>query len=243
MEGYDARTYGERIAGEYDDFFGAVFDVDATVDFLTELADGGPCLELAIGTGRIALPLAARGLDVRGIDASTAMVDRLKQKPGGDRIPVSIADFADVDVEGTFTVVFVVFNTFFALTTQDDQIRCFQNVAKHLTENGVFVIEAFVPDPTRFNQHQRMQVDSVDVDEAILEASRHDPVHQRVDSQRIVVSSGDIRMYPVRLRYAWPAELDLMARLAALQLRERWGGWRREPFDSRSTSHVSVYGR
>jgi SAM-dependent methyltransferase len=241
MEGYEAATYGDRIADVYDDFVGGLFDVEATVDFLADLAGGGPVLELAIGTGRVALPLAARGIDVQGIDISESMVEKLRAKPGGADISVTIGDFADVSVDHDYPLVFVVFNTLFALTTQEDQIRCFRNVADHLTSNGVFVIEAFVPDVARFDRNQRMQADRVGLDEVKIEASRHDPVAQKVDSQQIIVGSGGVRMYPVHIRYSWPSELDLMARLGGLKLRERWGGWRREPFDSDSTSHVSVY--
>jgi SAM-dependent methyltransferase len=244
MEGYDASTYGDRIAAVYDELLiESLRHVEPTIDLLAELAGPGPALELAVGTGRIALPLAARGVEVHGIDISEAMVARLRTKPGGDAIRVTVGDFADVAVDGTYPLIFVVFNTFFALTTQEDQIRCLANVAEHLTPDGVFVIEVFVPDVARFDRHQRLQTESVDLDRVVIEASRHDPVHQRVDSQHVVVESGEVRMYPVYLRYAWPSELDLMARLAGLRLRERWAGWNREPFDSRSNFHVSVYER
>ena len=244
MKDYEAHTYGDRIAGVYDELYGTLFDVDATVALLAELAGDGPALELAIGTGRIALPLNERGVDVTGIDASEAMVAELRAKPGGDDIDVVMGDFADVDVEDCFNLVFVVFNTLFALTTQDDQVRCFTNVVEHLTDDGVFVVEAFVPDPTRFTRHQTTSVDDLDSDSVRLEASRHDPVHQRVDSQHIHLRRGEpVEMYPVSIRYTYPSELDLMARLAGLRLRARWGAWNKEPFTSESKFHVSVYER
>jgi SAM-dependent methyltransferase len=209
------------------------------VEFLSDLAGTGPVLELGIGTGRVALPLARRGHEVHGIDASEAMVEKLRAKTG--EIPVIIGDFAELDVGGEFHLVYVVFNTFFALLSQEDQVRCFSNVARRLREGGVFVIEAFVPDMTRWDQDQRVEALGVENDSVILGVSRHDPVGQRVSSNHLVVSEMGVKMYPVRLRYAWPSELDLMARLAGLRLRERWGGWRREPFTASSVKHVSVY--
>jgi len=242
MKDYDATTYGDRIAPVYDDLYDSLFDVDGTVNLLAELAAGRGALELAIGTGRIAIPLKRAGVDVKGIDASEAMVAKLHAKPGGDDIEVAMGDFADVELEGTFGLVFIVFNSLFALTSQQDQIRCFASVADHLADDGVFLIEAFVPDATCFERHQTSGVDSVSVDEVIMEASRHDPVRQRVDSQHIVMRAGKpVELYPVSIRYAYPSELDLMARLAGLRLRDRWGGWRREPFTSESKLHVSVY--
>src|SRR5213593_2474210 len=156
MPGYGPETYGDRWAEIYDEFVAGVKpDTDQTVAVLAELAGSGPALELAIGTGRIALPLAARGIEVRGIDASPAMLAKLREKPGGTDIHVTMGDFADVPVEGRFRLVFVVFNTLFALLTQDDQGRCLRNVAEHLTDDGVFVVEAFVPDIARFDRGQR----------------------------------------------------------------------------------------
>jgi SAM-dependent methyltransferase len=240
---YDAATYGDRMAEVYDEWFGVPSDTDDAVRFLSDLAGVGPVLELGIGTGRIALPLAQKGYEVHGIDASEAMVEKLRVKPGGGDIPVTIGDFAEVDVEGDFSLVYVVFNTFFALLSQEDQVRCFSNVARRLREGGVFVIEAFVPDMTRWDRDQRMEAHHVENDSVILGASRHDPVEQRVASNHLVVSEAGVRMYPVRLRYAWPSELDLMARLAGLRLRKRWGGWHREPFTASSGKHISVYDR
>ena len=241
MTDYDPATYGDRIAEVYDEWFAVPSDTEATVAFLSDLAGPGPVLELGIGTGRVALPLAHRGHEVHSIDASEAMVEKLRARTG--EIPVTIGDFAELDIEGGFSLVYVVFNTFFALLTQEDQVRCFSSVARRLREGGVFVIEAFVPDLGRFEQDQTFRTSQVGADHVILEASTHDPVGQRIYAQSISLSEKGAKFYPVRLRYAWPSELDLMARLAGLRLRERWGGWQREPFTPSSVRHVSVYAR
>jgi SAM-dependent methyltransferase len=242
MDDYGPSTYGDRIADVYDAWFHPPQDPDAAVDLLAELAGSGPALELAIGTGRIALPLATRGVEIQGIDASAAMVAKLREKPGGTDIPVTMGDFADVAVEGRFQLVFVVFNTLFALLTQDDQRRCLRNVADHLTDDGVFVVEAFVPDIARFDRGQRVDARQVELGRAFLDVSRHDAGNQRVSSQLVVFEETGFRMFPVELRYVWPSELDLMAELVGLRLRERWGGWKREAFTGEGT-HVSVYER
>ena len=241
MEPYEASTYGDRIAEIYDRLPNVPGNADAAAAFLAALAGRGPVLELGIGTGRIAVPLAARGLEVHGIDASAAMVARLRAKPGGERIPVAIGDFAEVAIDGRYSLIFTVFNTFFALLTQDAQTRCFARVAQRLTGDGAFVIEAFVPDLSRFDRGQRVSVTDVGPDGLHLEASVVDPVGQRVRTQHVLVSREGTRLYPIQLRYAWPSELDLMARLAGLGLRERWGGWERQPFTASSPNHVSVY--
>ena len=242
MNDYTASTYGDRIAEIYDQLDSHTRgDVDAAVPVLAELAAGGRALELGIGTGRVALPLAARGVPVQGIDASEAMVARLRAKPGGDAIPVTIGDMADFRLDGRFNLIFAVFNTFFALLTQEQQVRCFARAAAHLSAAGVFLIEAFVPDPTRFVRGQNVSVTALESDGAQLEVSRHDAAGQRVSSHHLLIGASGMRLYPVRIRYAWPAELDLMARLAGLRLRDRWGGWDRAPLTSSSTSHVSVY--
>jgi SAM-dependent methyltransferase len=246
MKGWQADTYGERWAAFYDQWVGegrVGMTTDATVEVLAELAGGGRALELAIGTGRVALPLAQRGVDVHGIDASESMVGKLRDKPGGEAIPVTIGDFADVAVDGSFDLVYIVFNTFFALTTQEDQARGFANVAERLSPNGAFLLEGFVPDLSRFDQGQTVRALRVDLESVDIETSRHDPATQTVTSQHVFVSEEGIRLQPVHLRYAWPSELDLMARLAGLGLRERWGGWDRSPFDATSGAHVSVYAR
>jgi SAM-dependent methyltransferase len=219
-------------------------DTSATVAFLERLAGGGPALELAIGTGRVALPLAAQGIRVDGIDFSPAMVARLRAKPGGDQIAVTMGDFADVAVEGVYRLVYVVFNTLFNLLTQDDQVRCFENVAAHLTDDGSFVVEAFTPTfLTRLRDNQYVDAEAIRVNEVWLDVGRHDPVTQRLEESHVVLSREGVRVHPIVTRYAWPSELDLMARIAGLRLKERWGGWNREPFTGASSMHVSVYRR
>jgi SAM-dependent methyltransferase len=242
-QGYDAPLYGDRMADLYDELPTHPPDADAAVACLAALADGGPALELGIGTGRIALPLAGRDVAVTGVDASEAMVAKLREKPHGGRIPVTIGDFADVPVEShhRFSLIFVVYNTFFALCDADAQRRCFERVAGHLAPGGRFVIEAFVPDPGRFVRDQHIEVRHVGIDCVVLSASRHDGATQRVDSLLVRLADDDVRTWPVQLRYSYPSELDLMAELAGLRLEHRWGGWQREPFTGDSVKHVSVY--
>lgn len=237
-------TYGDRIADVYDEWYAdaAFLETEASIDLLAELAGGGPALELAIGTGRVALPLAARGIEVHGVDASERMVAKLREKPGGDAIPVTIGDFADVPVDGEFPLIYVVFNTFFALPSQDEQVRCFENVAAHLAPDGVFAISAFVPDPARF-AGGRVSVSRIEDGLVQLDATKLDLVTQVSRSQHIVLTPEGARLYPVNVRWAYPPELDLMARLAGLRLRDRWSSWKREPFGAESPQHVSVYAR
>jgi len=243
MRDYDPSTYGEHIAEAYDSWASTGQDTEGAVEFLSVLAAGGRVLELGIGTGRVALPLAARGIKVQGIDASPAMVGKLQAKPGGDKIPVTLGDFAQVPVEGQFTLIYVVFNTFFALLTQESQLKCFLAVAQHLSNAGVFVLENFVPDLTRFDRGQRTDTIAVSVETLRIDATIHDAVNQRCHVQHVLIDEGGIRMYPVQLRYAWPSELDLMARLAGLELHHRYGGWKNELFSNASVRHVSVYRR
>ncbi len=243
MEGYDASTYGERIADVYDDQpEHLALDTERTVEVLADLAGDGPVLELGIGTGRVALPLAERGIDVHGIDASPAMVERLRAKPGGDRIVVTVGDMADVAAPGDgYSFVYVVFNTFFGILTQDDQVRCFQGVASRLRPGGRFLIEAFVPDVTRFDRGQRVEVKDLSLDDVLLHVARHDPVAQRIDTANVSLGTGGIGVMPIVIRYAYPSELDLMARIAGLGREARWGGWDRSTFTAASRSHVTVY--
>jgi SAM-dependent methyltransferase len=242
VDRYDASTYGDRIAGVYDDWYedAAFLETEATVEALAELAGAGPALELAVGTGRVALPLAARGTEVHGIEASEAMAAKLREKPGGDGIPVTMGDFADVGVDGRYPLVYLIFNTLFALESQDEQVRCFENVAGHLVDGGVFAIDAFVPDPARFRQGG-FSVTSVEVDRVRLDLTLLDAAAQTSRSQHVVLSEEGVRLYPVSIRWAYPAEIDLMARLAGLRLRARWGSWRKEPFTAASGRHVSIY--
>lgn len=242
MSGYDSATYGDAIAEMYDQWYTSL-DAEGAVQFLAEVAGSGPVLELGIGTGRVALPLVRRGIDVHGIEASPAMVAKLRAKPDGDGIPVSMGDFADVDIDGLYSLICIPFNTIFCLLTQEDQLRCFQNVAGKLAPGGAFVVEAFVPDLSRFDRGQRIGLEDFAPDGIRIEASKHDRLRQRVESRHVVISERGLEFYPLKIRYAYPSELDLMGRIAGLRLRERWGGWRREPFTAASVSHVSVYER
>jgi SAM-dependent methyltransferase len=236
---YTDTTYGETIAEFYDRFSP---DIDpGMVPLLAELAAGGRVLELGIGTGRVALPLQAAGVQVEGIDVSPAMVAQLRAKPGGEAIPVTIGNFVEVPADRRFGLIFIVWNTIFQLLTQDDQVRCFENVAQHLQPGGRFLIEAFVPDLSRYRNRSNISVETIDLDLVQMEVSRLDPVHQRVDTQDLMIADGRVRLFPVKIRFAWPSELDLMARIAGLCLRERWGGWSREPFTAESKRHVSVF--
>ena len=239
MNFYSDETYGERVAGVYDDMHSQV--ESGLIDRLAEFADGGRGLELGIGTGRIALPLAERGVKVSGIDTAQLMLDRLQTKAGANQIDVHLGSFADVPVEGEFQLVYVVFNTFFMLDSQAEQVRCFRNVAAHLSSTGCFVIEAFVPNLSRFTGGQVNWATKVDANHVELDVGNHDALNQQVISQKVVITDGDVRLYPVRIRYVWPSELDLMAQLAGLKLRERWSNWQRAPFDSDSSKHVSIY--
>src|SRR5919109_2534700 len=241
MSDYDETTYGERIADVYDTLTQIPKDTNEAVGFLAELAGRGRVLELGVGTGRLALPLRERGVNIEGIDASPAMVAQLRRKPGGHDIPVTMGNFGDLIVDGRFSLIFIAFNTLFALLGQDDQLHCFHRVAEHLEPQGAFVVEAFVPDLTRFDRGQRVQTTDVDIEAVRIDASLHDPVKQRIVAQHMVFTEDGIRFYPVQLRYCWPAELDLMARLAGLRLKHRWGGWLKEPFTASSGKHVSVY--
>ncbi len=243
MKDFDpAFSFGDDVAATYDDEGRG--DEAETVEFLAGLARGGSVLELAIGTGRIALPLAGNGVRVDGIDISQPMVDRLRAKPGGDQIAITIGDFATVGVPDKYSLIYVVFNTLFNLLTQEDQVRCFENVALHLDHDGVFVVEAFVPTFLyRLRNDQYVDAEAIEVDLVRLDVGRHDPVRQILDESHVSLSRDGVKVVPIVCRYAWPSELDLMARMAGLRLRERWAGWKNEPFVSTSDRHVSVYGR
>jgi SAM-dependent methyltransferase len=239
MEPYGIDTYGESVADVYDEWYASY--EESMIDVLSQFARGGRALELGIGTGRVALPLQERGVEVHGIDASTSMLEKLKAKPHGSEIPISIGDFSKVEVEGQFDLIYIVFNTFFALLTQEDQITCFHNVAAHLKPDGVFLLTAFIPDMKRIAARQELRVTSLERHQTNLDASMFDPASQQITANHIVLTEKGARTYPVRLRYAWPAELDLMARLAGLILKERWSDWDQATFDSNSTRHISLY--
>jgi SAM-dependent methyltransferase len=234
--------FGERAASVYDERAADMFApavVKPVVDLLADFAGQGRALEFGIGTGRIALPLAQRGVRVVGIDDSEAMVARLRAKAEADQIDVAFGSFATTRVDGEFALVYLIFNTIFNLVTQDEQVACFQNAAAHLKTGGRFVVETHVPDLQRLPLGQtiipyRAEPDGISFD-------IYDVVTQRFSSQHYVFAEGKVEAYPVEFRYAWPSELDLMARIAGLNLPERWGGWQREPFTSVSRVHVSVY--
>jgi SAM-dependent methyltransferase len=230
--------FDEPVASRYDDSTGPYFDpavINATADFLAELASEGAALELGIGTGRIALPLAARGVRVHGIDLSEAMVARLRAKPGGEEIPVTIGDFATTKVEGGFSLAYVVFNTINNVTTQDAQVACFENVAAHLDPGGCFVVEVGVLS-TR-------PLEVFDLSDTHVGVDEYDADTQRLVSHHFSLVDGRWERVSMPFRGVSPAELDLMARIAGMTLRERWSNWERAPFTSASTKHVSVWER
>ena len=234
--------FGEEVASRYDESSAEMFDpavLGPAVDFLAELADDGAALELGIGTGRIALPLAARGVRVHGIDLSEAMVARLRAKPGGEAIGVTIGDFAMTRVEGAFSLAYLVFNTIMNLTTQDEQVACFRNAAAHLEPGGRFVIEVGVPQLQRLPPGETFQ--PFHVSATRLGFDEYDVAAQGLISHHYRVEGGTLEARSIPFRYVWPAELDLMARLAGMTLRERWSDWQREPFTSESRKHVSVW--
>jgi SAM-dependent methyltransferase len=234
--------FGERVAERYDESAADMFEpavVDPVVDFLAGLAGHGAALELGIGTGRIALPLAQRGIRVHGIDLSGAMVARLRAKPGAEQIGVTIGDFATTTVEGRFSVAYLVFNTIMNLTTQEGQIACFQNVAAHLEPGGCFVIEVMVPALQRLPPGETVR--AFNVSATRLGFDEYDVASQGLISHHYSVVDGKLEVFSPPFRYVWPSELDLMARLAGMTLRERWSGWKREPFTSDSVKHVSVW--
>jgi SAM-dependent methyltransferase len=234
--------FGERVAERYDKTSADMFDpatVDPVVEFLAELASDGSALEFGIGTGRIALPLAQRGIRVHGIDLSEAMVARLRAKPGADRIGVTVGDFASTTVAGRFSVAYLVFNTIMNLTTQDAQIACFQNVAAHLQPGGCFVIEVMVPDLQRLPPGETVRPFTVSATR--LGFDEYDVASQGLITHHYWAVDDKLEGDSIPFRYVWPAELDLMARLAGMSLRERWSGWKREPFTNDSRQHVSVW--
>ena len=237
----DDGYFGERVAARYDDD-AEIFDpavVDPVVDLLVELAGNGGALELGIGTGRIALPLAQRGVPVHGIELSKAMAARLRAKPGGEDIGVTIGDFATTTVDRTFSVAYLVFNTIMNLTTQDGQVACFRNVAAHLEPGGCFVIEVGVPGLQRLPPGETIH--AFHVSESRWGLDEYDVARQGLISHHFRIVDGRLERLSIPFRYAWPSELDLMAQLAGMTLRHRWGGWKREPFTSDSRKHVSVW--
>jgi SAM-dependent methyltransferase len=238
----DDGYFDERVAARYDESSAAMFDpevVDPAVDLLAELARSGRALELGIGTGRIALPLAQRGVPVHGIELSNAMAEKLRAKPGGEEIDVTIGDFATTTVDGTFSVAYLVFNTILNLTTQAAQVACFRNVAAHLEPGGCFVIEVGVPELQKLPPGETFRV--FHVSENRWGFDEYDVANQGLISHHFEIVDGKAERLSIPFRYAWPSELDLMAQLGGMTLRERWSGWKREPFTSNCDKHVSVW--
>jgi hypothetical protein len=234
--------FGKDVAANYDSSSAEMFEpavVEPAVDFLAELASDGAALEFGIGTGRVALPLSARGVPVHGIDLSAAMLEQLRAKPATERIETTVGDFAETRVPGTFRLAYLVFNTIGNLTSQDEQVACFRNAAAHLQLGGCFVIEVLLPDLQRLPPGERFR--PFTVTESRLGFDEYDVVTQRMVSHHYRVVDGRLDTFSVPFRYVWPAELDLMARLAGMRLRERWGDWDRSPFTEASTKHVSVW--
>ena len=238
----DDGYFDDRVAARYDESSAEMFDpavVDPAVDLLVEIAGSGRALELGIGTGRIALPLAQRGVPVHGIELSKAMVARLRAKPGGEEIGVTIGDFATTTVDGTFSVAYLVFNTIQNLTTQAAQVACFRNVAAHLEPGGCFVVEVGVPELRRLPPGETIR--AFHVSETRWGLDEYDVARQGLTSHHFTIVDGKVERVSIPFRYAWPSELDLMAELAGMRLRDRWSGWKREPFTSDSRKHVSVW--
>jgi SAM-dependent methyltransferase len=242
MQGYDPRmAFDDEGSRRYDAELRG--DEEETVAFMAKLAEGGAALEFAVGTGRIALGLMHAGVRVDGIELSRDMLARLREKPGGDRIDVVAGDMARVSTGRTYRLVYLVYNTIGNVITQDDQVRCFENAARHLAADGVFVLEVRVPVAHSWPGHQIVEAEKVEVDHVVLDVCRFDPVTQILDETHVRLGKDGPLFSPVRLRLAYPAEFDLMARIAGLRLRERWGGWNGEPFTAASWRHVSVYER
>ena len=242
MKDHDAGEYGTLIADDYDAIYEQAFDTVNAVERLTELADGGPVLELGVGTGRLATPLARAGLEVHGIDGSEEMLALLAEQSGG-AVAGTLGDFSSTRVgdAGTFSLVVLAVNTIYALPDQDAQVRCFANAAWHLRPGGRFVVEAWVPDASTLDaplKTRRLSPGYVG-----LVAADHDPVAQMLSTTQIVFGHDKVRVFPVVHRYAWPSELDLMACLAGLRLEHRWEDWHSAPFGSSSENHVSIYRR
>lgn len=241
MRDYDPAKSFDADSARYHDVRG---DEEEAVAFLLSRAANRRSLELAIGTGRIAIPLAAAGLPIEGIDIAPAMLKRMREKRGGEAIPARLGDIVDVDVEGSFGFVFVLWNTFYNLTTQADQRRCFENVAARLDPGGLFLIEAYTPDPFfKLEGNQEIKTEAVGNSSVRIGALRHDPATQVIEQNHVTLSAEGMHFAPVVQRYVWPSEMDLMAELAGLRLAERFGGWREEPFTAKSSMHVSIYAR
>jgi SAM-dependent methyltransferase len=241
VEGFDpASSFGPAVAARYDDQPRG--DEDAAAAFLAEQAHGRRALEFAIGTGRIALPLAAKGIQVDGIELSPHMIERLRAKPFGDQINVTMGDMSVAATGERYGLVYLVFNTIFNLLTADDQIRCFQNAARHLTAGGRFVVETAVPHAWMSpGNSDYVHAEQVGMDTVVLDVARYNPVTQLLEENHVHLGVNGITFFPIVARLITPGEMDLMARMAGLHLVERYATWERTVFDAQSTAHVSVY--
>jgi SAM-dependent methyltransferase len=237
---FDAAAYGRFAARDYDELY-AELDPSAAVETLADLADGGPVVEFGVGTGRLALPLARRGLVIHGIDGSPEMADLLQRKPGGKEIPVVIGDFSEVTAGTDFGLVILAINTIYALPSQEAQVACFRNAARHLRPGGRFVVEAWVPDVGAFRNGTAVRPVQIHDSHVELEIARLHSASQMMFTSKVHISDGVIRLIPANHRYAWPNELDLMAQLAGMRLAYRWQDWERTPFHDASTTHISVW--
>jgi SAM-dependent methyltransferase len=242
MKGFDpASSFGPEVAAAYDD--DPRGDEQAAAKFLSDLAQGRRVLEFAIGTGRIAIPLAAQGVQVDGIEISAPMVERLRAKPGGDQINLTLGDMSAATTGSQYGLVYLVYNTIFNLLTADDQIRCFQNAARHLVAGGHFVVETAVPHAwIAPGKSEYVQAEHVGMDTVVLDVARYDAVTQLLEESHVILTAGGITLRPIVCRLITPGEMDLMARIAGLRLLERFANWERSVFDADSKAHISVYG-
>lgn len=242
MKGFDpASSFGPEVAAAYDD--DPRGDEQAAAKFLSELAQGRRALELAIGTGRIAIPLTTHGVQVDGIEISAPMVERLRAKPGGEQINVTTGDMSVATTGLQYGLVYLVYNTIFNLLTAEDQIRCFQNAARHLVSGGVFVVETAVPHAwIPPGESEYVRAEHVGIDTVVLDVARYDGVTQLLEESHVILTAGGITLRPIVCRLITPSEMDLMARIAGLRLIERFATWERTVFDAHSKAHVSVYG-
>ncbi len=231
-------------AEDYDDLVNYASlppETEAEVAGLARLARGGRVLELGVGTGRVAIPLATMGLEVHGIELDPAMAEQLRNKTGSELVRLHLGNMADVDVEGSFDLVYAVFGTFFELLTQEAQVRCFRNVAECLTPRGRFVIEVLMPQPASYIDRRKVRVAATDDERVVINVSELDPLAQTIDTHQVVLGHDEVDIVPVHIRYSWPSELDLMAQLVGLQLLERWANWQQEPFTVEHPRHISIY--
>jgi SAM-dependent methyltransferase len=242
MEGYKPQdSFGPDAAQQYISLKRG--DEIQAVDFLSKIADRKNALELAIGTGRIAVPLSQKGIQVDGIDFSIAMIEQLRLQPGGEKLNVVEGNIVDIPIEGKYQLIYIVWNSFFNILTQEDQVKCFQSISKHLLSEGLFVIEAYVPDFLfKVNKEQYVNAEMILSDEVKIDILQHNSAVQIIEENHVKLSKKGIEFNPVVQRYAWPSELDLMANIAGMELKNRWGSWNKRPFDSKCEVHVSTYG-